>query len=204
MSADKDADLSGFVHLGDALTGAMASSDRPLQHKGGRGWTIFDLSLRGLHDHAHRLGISGDEWANIERRAAEQYQKGVVLCESPIECMVLAALINADWVASLTIPAMVHDSKKDAELPRGDVVIVPQMAFVRFRLDFGVIRGVAGHKQIIGIECDGKEHHQDAVQQRTRDHYLRSWGIPVFHFTGEDIHRDPIKLVSGVAGLPLL
>lgn len=188
----------GFMQIGDALTGAMSNKDRPLSQNAGKAGTVFHLTEEMLHQRAARLGVTPEGMAAIDGKAAEQFNKGMPLCESPIERMVLAALINADWHTFLTIPPLVHDAKNDVSLPAGDIIIVPQMAFLRFRIDFGLVVDIEGHRRIIAIECDGADYHADAAKERARNLYLSSWDIPVFHLTGADIHRDAALCIDEI------
>lgn len=186
------------TQIGDALAAAMSGTNLPLSEKRGRAWTVFHLTLDQLRRRAARLDLSPAEIANIEKTAEDEFNKGASLCESPIERMVLAALVNADWHSFLTIPPRVHNSKTDPSLPEGDIVIVPQMAFLRYRIDFGLVVDIAGHRRIIGIECDGADYHRDAVRERSRDFYLSSWDIPLFHLTGADINKNAALLVDEI------
>lgn len=199
MKSSADTDI-GMYQIGDALTRAMAPPDRPLTHNGGKGWTVFHLTQNTFRRRASKLHLSPTEMDNVIAKAEQQYLKGVVLCESPIECMVLAALIHAEW-PGITIPPIVHDAKKEAALPDGDVIIIPQMAFVRYRLDFGVVVSVAGKRRILAVECDGEEFHRDALKDQRRDAYLESWDIPAFHLTGAEIHKDVATPIANIAAL---
>lgn len=193
--------IVGMVQLGDALTSAMASPDRRLSDNGGKGWTIMHLTTQTFTRRCRRLGLSDVEIQNAAVKAEAEYKKGVKLCESPIECMVLAALVHADWPGCMTIPPIVHDPKNDDQIPEGDIFIVPQMAFVRYRFDFGIVVDVDGMKRIAVIECDGEAFHSDKMRDAKRDAYIEAWNIPVFRMTGADIYRDVAECVGIVASL---
>lgn len=45
-------------------------------------------------------------------------------------------------------------------------------------------------KNIIIIECDGKDYHNDLVRERNRDDYLKDAGYTVVHFTGAEIYWE--------------
>ena len=183
-----------LTKLGDIAAKAYGI-ETPLNRTGGKAGTVFDLTLQNLNFRAARLGMPPAGIELVRERAAFEFNKGVLLCESPLECMALAALINADWPHFTTIPPLVHDAKAEAELPEGDLIIVPQFAFVRHRLDLAVIvRGRLGQR-IVAIECDGKEYH-DPVADAARDRYLKSWGLRTYRITGKELYRDAARAVE--------
>lgn len=180
---------NGMSQVGDVLT-AVINPLRDLREIRGRANTVFHMGLTHLRARASRLGLSAEAIDGVEERALTAVKKGLPLCESPIECMALAALVTLDWPQFLTIPPIVHNARADATLQEGDLLIVPQMAMLRHRLDFGVVANINGYRRVIGIECDGEAYHQDAERERARDRYMRSWDIPVFHLTGSEINAD--------------
>lgn len=193
---------SGFTSLDDALAASLAPDNLPLNKNTGRAWTVFDLGLSSLIKRASDLGLSPDQVAQVQAAAEKQLQKGLRLCESPIECMVLAALITAPWPKSLlTIPPIVHDARGngDQELQPGDLVIVPQATLFRYRLDFCVIIEASAYQRLaVAIECDGAEFHADHAKEVKRDAYLHSLGVRVHHLTGSEIHRDAMNSIRPV------
>lgn len=197
--------LAGFRHITDVMDSAIQEhanlgASSPLKDQPGKGKTIFDLGLPRLLGYAAQMGMNQDGLAYTERRAREQYAKGVQSTESPIERSMLAALITGWWVGFETLPPLVHTSNKDSleVLPLGDIVIVPQMAFVKFRFDFGLVLEKDGRRQIAVIECDGADFHRDADKDRFRDLYLHSWNIPTFRCKGSAIFEDAIKAADEV------
>jgi len=165
----------------------------------GKGHTVLDFGLSRLEERAAMLGLHTTAYPGIEAKARAEFAKGTPLCESPIERAMLAALITGPWAGFSTLPAVVHNaSNKDEMLPPGDVVIVPQMAFLRYRLDFGVVVEVGNARRIVCVECDGADWHRDYAKETKRVAYLKSWDIPVFKFTGSELHEDAIAAADMV------
>ena len=190
--------IAGFRQAGDATIAALQDATGrpiPLGERPGKGLTILEMGMDRIREQAARMGMNVDGIAYVERQVREQYTKAMRFTESPIERTMLAALLTGRWAGCETIPPRIHNATKDSIelLPLGDVVIVPQMAFVRFRLDFGIIIEKDGRRQIVAVECDGAEFHTDAAQQRFRDAYLNSWNVPTFRFRGSVIHEDAIR-----------
>lgn len=202
MSIPKDS-LIGLRHVSDALGSAthdyaqQTNSKMDLRTHPGKGWTAFELGLPRLQHHAADLGLSPDGIKYVERVAREQFAKAIPILESPIERTMFGALITGRWAAFESVPPRVHDSRRDAAelLPVGDVIIVPQMAFIKYRLDFGLVLERNEHRQIVAVECDGVEFHrnENAARDRIRNGYLGSWNIPTFRLKGSEIYEDAIR-----------
>lgn len=210
MRARADESFINMQTVGGALRRSLheASSDlydgkTALRDHPGKALSVLQMGMEKLHGRALTMGLHAEAWPSIEDRAYGEFQKGEALCESPIERSMLAALITGAWSGFGTIPPRVHNGmNKEEMLPKGDVVIVPQMAFLRYRLDFAVVLEIAGHQKIVAIECDGADFHNDYKREKMRVDYLQSWGIPVFKFTGSEIHAEPLaaahKAILGI------
>lgn len=187
--------LHGIGHQSEAMKAALKSNP-------GKGVTNLGFGMERLTRHALTLGVPEAGLDAVQQQAKDQYAKGELLCESPIERSMLAALLTGNWDGFDTIAPIVHDSSRDAleMLPAWDLVIVPQMAFLKFRLDFGVIAKWDGRRHIVAVECDGAAFHQDAVRERYRVAYLKSWDVPVFKFSGTLLHEDAIAAADVVIG----
>jgi len=176
-----------LVHRIDAQTRGVD----PLKAHPGRGPTILDYGMHRLLTHAEQIGVVGQD-DQIRTLANVQYRKALVACESPIESDMLAALLTGNWPFSLSIAPLSHVAKDyDEPFPLGDVVIVPQLAFLRYRLDLGIIVERDRGKAIVGVECDGAEFHQDRDRDAARDDYFRCVGVPVFRIRGAQIYSEP-------------
>jgi hypothetical protein len=193
-------------HLSDAVGGALfgmaydGAGKGQLRMHPGKGATNLDLGMDRLRHYAADLGVPADGIEAIEAKAREQFAKGSRLCESPIERSMLAALVTGYWRGFNALPPTVHDGSKDSSetLQPGELIIVPQMAFVKFRLDFGIVAERDGRRQIVAVECDGAAFHGDAAKEQFRVNYLKSWNVPVFKFSGKLLHEDAIAAADVV------
>lgn len=197
---------AGFRSLGDAAANGLqdmlekSGVQVGLRSRVGKGGTVLDFGMARVREHALALGMNSEGVEYVERRARETYSNFVHLLESPIERAMFAALLTGRWFGCETIPPAVHNSASGSVemLPPGDIVIVPQLAFVKFRLDFGVVVEKDGRRQIVDVECDGADFHKDASKERFRTAYLQSWNIPTFRFKGSELHEDAIRAADEV------
>ena len=114
-------------------------------------------------------------------------------CESPIEKLMMAGLVFADWYPFLSIPAAVMP--RGGAMPEGDLIIAPQFEFGRYRLDFMVFgKDELGNQKWVNVECDGDEFHNSTKAQwdadRERDKYLLGANIEVIRFSGSELYND--------------
>lgn len=138
------------------------------------------------------------ELEQICDRAHTEIRRGLKLCESPLERRVLPYLVCQDYQGLESGYASVHVPKTDAFLPPGGVVVVPQMAFMKFRADFGLVAFKKGFRFIVAIECDGKDYH-NAEADAARDAYFLSWGIPTVRATGKDVYKQARSIAAQAA-----
>lgn len=208
MSFDANDSFSNMHSLGGALHRSLkqnAADDNggaiPLREHPGNGLTVLDLGMSVLARRGRTMELRQDVIEAAQQRARREYAKGEALCESPIERAMLAGLLTAQWSGFNAMPPAVHTAMdKEEMLPEGDIVIVPQMAFLRYRLDFGIVlRTPEGSIQTVAVECDGADFHTEYRKEALRINYLKSWGIPVFKFTGKDIHADALAAAAKVA-----
>jgi hypothetical protein len=166
----------------------------------GRGLTALEFGHREIVWRCQALGIPATEYDRIFEDAKAWFAMGSALCESPIERPVLAALLTGRYQGYHAIPPHVHNAKTDPFAPQVDIFIVPQMAFLRFRVDFMLVLLTPWGRKFIAVECDGADYHQDVSKERKRDGYLASWDILTFRLTGKDIVADPHHAVQGIIG----
>lgn len=100
------------------------------------------------------------------------------VCESPIELMLGAQL--------------------QVDLPAG-YALRPQWRFQRWRMDFAITTsaGVA----CAFVECDGKEFHSTPEQianDEAKNLAAARTGIPLWRFSGAQIHRDTARCVQTI------
>ena len=178
-----------FTQLADAVTDRfLDAADIPELDKSGRMFTVMSLGVERLRHRAEDLGIAAEKMPAIEDAARREFLKGARLAESPIERMAIAALITAPWRGFMTLPPVVHDGRDDDLRPNGDLILVPQMAFIRCRIDIALVAEIGGAERVFAIECDGNAYHQNANKDRKRTAFLASWNIPTFRLSGSAIH----------------
>lgn len=170
----------------------------------------YDLAVAS--EAARRRGLSynyqPDFIAKEVCEVSSLVQMTFPFCESPIERRMLVALAFSDYGDKFVryLPH-IHLPKEDKNFPTQDLIIIPQFAFVKHRLDFAIIGKCEGQHRMIGIECDGKKFHPDSVNDRVRDHerdtYLKCFNIDVFRFSGKAIQADPRPLAQQAANAML-
>lgn len=110
------------------------------------------------------------------------------LCESPIEALFLAAFLRYHCPASPYASC--------------EYEIEPQRGVAGYRVDFLVRFRFEGCERSVAVECDGHDYHErtreQAERDKRRDRDLLFAGIPVFHFTGRELHRDPAACAGQV------
>lgn len=160
--------------------------------------TIFEEGWKRMWTRMAALGVSYD--AAIKHREAHwaDITECLKVCESPLERALLTALMVADYPGTHVVPMVVHNPKTDAVFPSAECVLIPQFAFAKYRMDFGLVVRFNGKQLIIDIECDGADYHKNKINDRARDDYLRSWGIPVFRFKGSEIFEFPFACANKV------
>lgn len=159
--------------------------------------TDRDMPLECFRARLRIAGLSSEAIANEERQARSAYEAGVNFCESPIEVALLRALVIADFANGTIGHTPVHVDLK-AMMPEAPVVIVPQMKFGAYRLDFGLaVR--APHGVIwFAAECDGAGFHA-AKPDTLRDGVLASFGVETIRLSGREINRSPYTSAAKVA-----
>ena len=110
--------------------------------------------------------------------------------ESPIEAIF--------WIWWSTIEALTLDQCFPFSLvPQHEV----QCDGTVYRLDFAI------PEYLIAVELDGHEFHEKTKEQVTyrnqRDRQLQAAGWTVFHFSGSELYRGQVDVVTSVANLAL-
>jgi hypothetical protein len=191
-----------LFHVSDALHTAFAgSSDAIKDVRGKQGLETHDAIARFKTRCALR-GLSIEETQRQFARASAEMARGMAACESPIERALLPWLVFQDYGDLHDGPARLHIPKDEGVMPIAPVVIVPQFAFVRFRLDFGIVARAHDCMRIFAIECDGGDFHT-AERDAKRDAYLKSWGVETIRLDGRAIYRDG-KASGGAVALRLM
>lgn len=183
-----------MIYTAAANTGAVD----PLKGHPGKSIDVFKNGLPRFSEKMVRA--TGDvPSAELSASLHANYMKGMDLCESPIERNLLAALITGGWARCEGHP-VVHSAKDYAEaFPRCAIVLVPQMAVLRYRVDIGVVaQRYDGGITLFGIECDGKQFHQDAEKDHSRDVYLHAVGVRVMRASGKLLNVAPIEAADQI------
>jgi very-short-patch-repair endonuclease len=140
------------------------------------------------------------------------------VCESPIEEMMLAALVielGIDHVraehcilgrrgAPCELDQFLFECQANADMaPQVTteyvVCIGPQIKLGAYRVDFLIwVRHMFAdpHREMmIVVECDGHDFHERTKEQaqrdKSRDRAIQAGGYKVFRFTGSEIFRNP-------------
>lgn len=146
------------------------------------------------------LGITGESAAILLDKAKADVMAHADLCESPIEQIMLVALTHMVVPETDCFPPALHRSRGQEPWPKRPVVICPQFAIARFRVDFMVRLP----SRWIAVECDGVEHHasvEGRVRDAARDDYLEAMQIATLRYTGRWIHRNSEKVADEIAAL---
>jgi hypothetical protein len=193
-----------FVSLDNALASVAHDIDTPkgspdyLRAHPGHGLSVLEFGMQRLLGHPI-VAAHTDQHAAVIEAVRGLYRRAEMLCESPIERNLLAALITGCWAFSRSALPIVHDVRNpDEGMPNGDVVIIPQLNIGRYRLDIAVVIERAGYRRIVGLECDGAEFHKDRERDFNRDEWLRGLGVTTIHFTGSELFKAPIATADEI------
>lgn len=170
----------------------------PLKGHPGRSYDILSHGMPRFNAHVERVAGVTIVPDHLKASLKAEFEKGQQLCESPIERNMLAALLTGDWPMCRSPHPAVHAAKNyDEPFPDNEVVIVPQMALLRFRIDLGlVVKLPGGAPRMLGIECDGKQFHQDVERDRQRYAYFNALGIRMFSISGRVANFEPIAVAD--------
>ncbi len=125
-------------------------------------------------------------------------------CESPIEQMLLAALMfcstgYASWPVPVWNNQMPFPPMKDR------VFVSPQFGFGNYRIDIAMFgMNFDGTEFRLAIECDGHNFHKSKDQMkrdRKRDRFCQLMGWHIVRFTGSEIYADPDACAEEVGEL---
>lgn len=147
----------------------------------------FDIALVQFRE---RLG-GNLEAANARINSGlDAVDKGRPYCESYIEELILPWLVFEDYGQISDAPVPVHIPKADDLPPVHPLIIVPQFAFARYRMDFALVARAKAGMKIVCVECDGASFH-DRHKDMLRDAYLAEWGIPTVRITPKELREYP-------------
>jgi len=141
------------------------------------------------------------------------------VCESPIERMMLSALLLVADIREYSTEIVIKSMScyKSGQNSLDHLVIKPQETLGEYRVDFLLSQSslvpdmdkprilpngetVPGALEItkhLIVECDGHDYHERTKEQasrdRARDRSLQSVGYPVYRYTGSDIWKHVFK-----------
>ncbi len=136
------------------------------------------------------------------------FDKGMQLCESPIEKRLLAAMMNSFMLLDCQAFATVRPQFDVSGYTGRETLIIPQFNVNRFRLDFAVFwyREEVGLLRL-AVECDGHDYHERTKEQarrdKSRDRHLMALGWMVVRFTGSEIHANAQECADEIGNILL-
>lgn len=151
-------------------------------------------------------------YAAFGETCLRELTNGGGLCESPIEEMLLMALLFSPDEAIFgshdqpvgtveQLRAWGHEPCVSLGIFDGWLLFAQEVVGP-YRLDFAIVHLGAGR---IAIECDGHEFHErtkeQAARDKRRDRALQSAGWRVVRFAGSEIYRDAHACVAEIRGL---
>jgi hypothetical protein len=145
-------------------------------------------------------GFSREQARQCVEQAEDDIHGAIKVCESPIERAMLPFLVFQSYLHDCPEPARIYLNGTMDLCPACSVVIVPQFAFVKYRLDFAIVAKVGHARVTVALECDGREFHE-AQRDAKRDAFLASWGIPTVRAKGTDVARDAALVSQKVSEL---
>ncbi len=136
---------------------------------------------------------------------ANQFEKGLKLCESPIEKILLADLMFCGFGYGWP-PHPVYKSDETINVSRTAGAISPQYPVGRYHVDFAVfVENFHGDILRIAVECDGHDFHEktkaQAARDKKRDRFLQTEGWRVLRFTGSEIFNRSAECACEVDDL---
>jgi len=182
-----------FSTLGDGLARSLSADSGQLADQSPRGLrATTDMLEKPFRARMHGLGISEAMQSKLMANARNCINMLVSACESPIEKALAPWLVMQDYGPDFhTVPPAVHLPERSDEGPVGDIIIVPQFRFIKYRLDFALISNLNGNVRILAVECDGDVHLDNRKRDRERDEYLACFGVRTIRTIGQRIYSEP-------------
>lgn len=144
-------------------------------------------------------------------RFEEEFEHHRAACGSPIEEIVLAALM-----ANTAVPDCIEwkffgkgsPSKHQSFWNQEFAYVYQQVRIGDYRADFLIVDCSVpfnlAKPRFMVIECDGHDFHEKTKEQarhdKRRDRYFQSQGIKVLRFTGSEIFNDPAAVADEIVG----
>lgn len=190
--------MRGAQTLGDALRASLASDNGNLSEAPAPVLFQAGLAAEQMERRALIHGMSEVMAKRAVDRGFAMVAAAEGWCETPIEKRLLPWLVFADYGDEfLSVPAGVHSPRHQDEMPGDDILIIPQFAFAKYRMDFAIMTRHGDQTRFVCVECDGDGFHAVAYDSR-RDAYLRGFGIPTVRMSGKEIAAHPGGAVARV------
>ena len=185
-----------------ALQGYVGNDASKLRRNLGQTDRAFAEAEQSFFRRAGCMGLTPERMTDLRDHAWDMVVAASQFCESPIERMMLGPLLLANYDGFGSIPARMYLPKMEDIPPAADVLLIPQFAFVRYRLDLAVFAkdDVRGTK-VVALECDGNDYHKDNLREQTRDAMFAAFNVTVVHATGKEIYRDPCAVAARVSNI---
>lgn len=140
---------------------------------------------------------------NIEKQiklAEEQYHSVEGLCDSPIERAILPWLIYEQYGCGPQVARCYNWRDSIPPIHDSAVIIIPQFAILRFRVDFMIIAKLGNSQRsvMVALECDGFQYH-NTPRDIQRDGHMAMMGIHTVRADGTEIRRYPSQVSARVA-----
>lgn len=158
-----------------------------------------DMSMDGAEMVCDRYGTNLDDHRSASAKFCEDR------CESPIEKKLLLAIWDVGFFKKSEASGKRWSDGTEITIAArsGQVLLLQQVKWGSYRLDFGVWDQDRGDRLSIAIECDGFDYHERTKEQarrdRSRDRELTTSGVEVLRFTGSEIHADPVACAKEIA-----
>jgi hypothetical protein len=190
--------VRGAQTLGDAFRASFVPEDATLRQAPANVLFQAEMAAEQMERRSLYMGLSQQMTDRAIRRGFEMVGVAEEWCETPIEKRILPWLIFADYGDKfLSVPAGAHSPRNQDMMPEDDILVVPQFAFAKYRMDFAIIARANGRMHIVCVECDGADFHTEAYDG-ARDLYLRGYGIPTVRLTGKEILAYPGGAIARV------
>lgn len=139
-----------------------------------------------------------------ERHLRLQIATAIEFCESPIERVLMAALVATNYAHPSYEIAMIYGRPRPFELPHFPALhIYPQVSLDGYRLDFLAIDMAEDRTcRFTVVEVDGHDFHERTKRQashdKKRDRHFTAKGWRVIRFTGSDVWRAPAECAQEI------
>lgn len=156
----------------------------------------FTVVEGGGVNKAEQIAKEAAELAAI--KFLEEYDNNKRHCGSPIEEMMLAALMEQGLTAGYALVFMGNHAVNDRWIQQETVYIHQQAEVGKYRADFLIhdcsVPFEISKPRLMAVECDGHDFHEKTKSQarhdKRRDRFFQSMGIKLLRYTGSEIWAD--------------